>query len=406
MGLASSSSTHTTAVPVALLTVSLLVALQPLSTDLYLPSLPGIAKYFGAGVGAVQWTMTLFILAFGCAQLIAGPLSDRFGRRPVALGATALYTCASLLCAAAPNLELLVAGRVLQAVGACTALVCARALIRDVTTPEEGARLLARVGTYMTVAPVLGPLLGGVLEAHLNWRASFAALSLLGALSLFLVARRVGETNRFQNPHALALKPLFSTYLAIGKHSGFWAYTLTIAASYGGLVAYLSGSSQVAQMVLGMSAQAYGLAFALCTFGYLAGTLLCRRWIKSAGVQTTMRRGALFALAGGAALLLCALVGVQHPIAIFVPQALYLVGHGLVQPCAQAGAVAHFAKQAGSAAALMGFVLMMGATVIVFWMGASFNGTVMPLALTVCAAAIVLTGVVFVLVKRFGALPH
>jgi MFS transporter, DHA1 family, multidrug resistance protein len=394
------------AAPVALLTVSLLVALQPLSTDLYLPSLPGLTRYFTTTVGAVQWTMTLFILAFGCAQLVAGPLSDRFGRRPVALGATALYTVASILCAIAPSLEILVAGRVLQAIGACTALVCARALIRDVTSPEEGARLLARVGTYMTAAPVLGPLLGGILEAHFNWRASFAALSLAGALALLLVARHVAETNRHRNPRALALGPLASTYAQIARHKGFWAYTLAIAASYGGLVAYLSGSSQVAQLVLGMSAQAYGLSFALCTFGYLAGTLLCRRWIKSAGVQNTMRRGVGFALAGGAGLVAFAWAGVHHPLALFVPQALYLIGHGIVQPCAQAGAVAHFARQAGSAAALMGFLMMMAATVIVFWMGASFNGTLFPLALTVCGAALAMLFVVFILIKRHGALPH
>jgi DHA1 family bicyclomycin/chloramphenicol resistance-like MFS transporter len=155
-----------------------------------------------------------------------------------------------------------------------------------------------------------------------------------------------------------------------------------------------------------MSAQAYGLGFALCTFGYLAGTLLCRRWIRSAGLEKTMRRGALFALAGGISLVGLALAAVQHPLAIFVPQACYLMGHGLVQPCAQAGSVAHFPRQAGSAAALMGFLMMMAATAIVFWMGASFNGTLLPLALTVCCAAIALTGIVFVLIRRHGALPH
>jgi MFS transporter, DHA1 family, multidrug resistance protein len=401
----STSSAALHHLPVALFTVSLLVALQPLSTDLYLPSLPGLTRYFGTTVSAVQWTLTLFILAFGCAQLIAGPLSDRFGRRPVALGATALYTAASLLCVLAPSLPVLVAGRVLQAVGACTALVCARALVRDVTTPEQGARLLAKVGAIMTAAPVLGPLLGGVLEAQFNWRASFTALTLAGAVALWAVARHVQETNRFKNPHALAPRPLARTYAQIARHRGFWAYTLAATASYGGLVAYLSGSSQVAQLVLHMSAQSYGLAFALCTLGYLAGALLCRRWVTRLGIQATMQRGALCALTGAACLLAGALAGVQHPLALFVPQTLYLLGHGLIQPCAQSGSVAHFGQQAGSAAALMGFFMMLAATLIVFWTGASFNGTMLPLAMAIFAAACSLCAVVFGLVWRDGALP-
>jgi MFS transporter, DHA1 family, multidrug resistance protein len=405
MTTASLQAQPTSTAPIALFTISLLVALQPLSTDLYLPSLPALTRYFGTSVGAVQWTLTLFILAFGCAQLIAGPLSDRFGRRPVALGAAALYTAASLLCVLAPNLTVLVAGRVLQAVGACTALVCARALVRDVSTPAQGARLLAKVGAIMTAAPVLGPLLGGVLEALFNWRAAFTALTLVGIVALWAVARHVQETNRFKNPHALALKPLARTYAQIARHRGFWAYSLAATASYGGLVAYLSGSSQVAQLVLQMRPQTYGLAFALCTLGYLVGTLLCRRWIKSVGVQATLQRGALCALAGSTILLACALAGVQHPVAVFAPQTLYLMGHGLIQPCAQAGSVAHFARQAGSATALMGFLMMMAATAIVFWMGASFNGTVLPLAYTVFAAACALCMVAFGLVRRDGALP-
>ncbi|MGL4576798.1 MAG: multidrug effflux MFS transporter [Burkholderiaceae bacterium] len=387
-----------------LLTVTLLIALQPLSTDLYLPSLPGLTRYFDASVASVQWTLTLFILAFGIAQLVAGPLTDRFGRHPVAIGALLLYCAASLACMLAPSLNWLIVGRVLQSIGACTALVCARTIIRDSYTPQEGARMLAKAGSIMALAPPFA-LLGGFLESAFNWRAAFAVLTLMGLLGLWAVITQIGETNQHRNPRALHVGPLLTNYRAIASHPGFWAYTLAVTASYAGLFAYLSGSSPVLQKVLGLSPPQFGLGFAASTVGYFAGTLLCRRWIGRVGVQRTMQRGALIGLAGGGTLVALALAGVHHWAAILVPQAAYLVAHGCIQPCAQAGSAAHFPKNAGAATALMGFVMMMVATAIGMWMGGSFNGTVYPLALTVGAASVVMCAVVFGLVRRYGALP-
>jgi DHA1 family bicyclomycin/chloramphenicol resistance-like MFS transporter len=301
---------------------------------------------------------------------------------------------------------LLIAGRILQAIGACTALVCARAIIRDSTTPEEGARTLAKAGALMTAAPLLGPLAGGFLEAQFNWRAAFVLLSVLGGLALWMVSTQIIETNRFKDAQALRAGRLTATYRQIAAHPGFWAYTLTISSSYGGLVAYLSGSSQVLQTVLGLSPQAYGFGFAVCTLGYLLGTLLCRRWLKQVGLQRTLRRGAVLAVCGGGMLVGFAILGVHHWAAIFGPQALYLVAHGVAQPCAQAGSVAYFPRQAGSAAALMGFVMMMFAAMLVFWIGASFNATVYPLVFTVFSSALALFAAVFFLVRRYGALPR
>jgi MFS transporter, DHA1 family, multidrug resistance protein len=388
-----------------LLTVTLLIALQPLSTDLYLPSLPGLTRYFDASVASVQWTLTLFILAFGIAQLLAGPLTDRFGRHPVAVGALLVYCATSLACMLAPSLNWLIAGRILQGIGACTALVCARAIIRDSYTPQDGARMLAKAGSIMALAPLFGPLLGGFLEAAFNWRAAFAVLTLTGFLSLWAVITQIGETNRHRNARALHIGPLLTNYRAIASHAGFWAYTLAVTASYAGLFAYLSGSSPVLQKVLGLSPPQFGLGFAACTVGYLAGTLLCRRWIGRVGVQRTMQRGALIGLVGGGALVALALAGVHHWAAILVPQAAYLVAHGCIQPCAQAGSAAHFPKNAGAATALMGFVMMMVATAVGMWMGSSFNGTVYPLTFTIGAASVMMCAIVFGLVRRYGALP-
>jgi len=147
--------------------------LQPLSTDLYLASLPGMALDFGVSPAAVQQTLSLFVFGFGTAQLISGPLSDRYGRRPVLIGGLALYLVSGLACALAPSLGWLIAARFVQAIGCCTAVVVARAIIRDAYSPAEGARVMARALSLLALAPILGAILGGYLQVAFGWRKEF-----------------------------------------------------------------------------------------------------------------------------------------------------------------------------------------------------------------------------------------
>ena len=158
--------------------------LQPLSTDLYLASLPSMASDFAVSPAAVQQTLSLFVFGFGAAQLISGPLSDRHGRRPVLIGGLSVYLLASLACALSPALDWLVAARFVQAIGCCTAVVVARAIIRDAYSPAEGARVLAKASSLLSLAPILGPILGGYLQVSFGWRAAFVALALAGLICL------------------------------------------------------------------------------------------------------------------------------------------------------------------------------------------------------------------------------
>jgi MFS transporter, DHA1 family, multidrug resistance protein len=177
--------------------------LQPLSTDLYLPTLPAIASHFDASVATVQWTLSVFIAVFGLWQLVAGPLTDRYGRYPlIMLGAT-VYALASVLCMLAPSMAVLVIGRALQGLGACTCLVGARAFVRDLYTPSEGARMLAGAATIMSFAPLLGPIIGAQLASAFGWRAAFAALVVFAVALALFAAFRLKETNARRNPHAL-----------------------------------------------------------------------------------------------------------------------------------------------------------------------------------------------------------
>lgn len=367
--------------------------LQPLSTDLYLASLPHLADAFAATPAAVQQTLSLFVAGFGVAQLVSGPLSDRHGRRPIVLWGLGLYILASLACALAPTLDLLVAARFVQAVGCCTAAVVARALIRDVHTPAEGAQMLAKASSLLALAPLIGPVLGGYLQVWFGWRAAFVfhavfCVALLGAASRFLV-----ETNRHPNPDATRLggpNGLLAVYRRIAGSGVFWAYTLPGALSYASIFAFISGSSFVLIRVLGVSTELYGYCFAFGVSGYLLGTLACRRLLRRLGLARTLAVGATLSLCAGLSFAALVAAGAHHWAAVVVCLFLTMGAHGINFPCAQSGAVAPFAREAGAAAGLLGFFAMAAALATGTWVGMSHDGSLQPLAFTAATLGLLL----------------
>lgn len=379
-----------------------LLMLQPLSTDLYLPTLPGIAEYFGVGVATVQWTLSVFVATFGAWQLIAGPLTDRVGRYPVVVGGAIAYCGASVLAMLAPTIEVLIGARLLQAAGACSCLVGARGMVRDLRSPAEGARLLASAFTIMSFAPLAGPLLGALLFVSFGWRSAFAVLAAFSLLLAAVAALRLRETNLRRNPDAMRLRPMLRNYREMSRSPAFRAYTLASTASYGGLFAFISGSSFVLMKVLGVSAVGFGAAFATMVAGYLVGTLVCRRTVARHGLQHTVCAGAALQALAGIAMAALVAAGVHLPASIVVPMFFYGIAHGMIQPPAQAGAVAPFPHSAGAAAALMGFVMMAAAALVGFWIGASYDGTMAPLAYTICAASAASALIAFTVVRRDG----
>ena len=394
-----------TSATVVMLTAGLSM-LQPLSTDFYLPALPAIASHFAVGVGTVQWTLSVFIAVFGVWQLIAGPLTDRFGRyRPIAFGGF-VFAAASILCMMAPSITVLVIGRALQALGACTCLVGARGFVRDLYSPSEGARMLASAATIMSLAPLVGPIIGAQLAIAFGWRATFAAIAVFSVLLASYAALKLKETNTRRNPHALAPGPMLRTYGQVLRSRAFRAYTLAAAATYGGLFAFISGSSFVLMRVLGQTATGFSFSFSSMVAGYLIGTLVCRRLLPRHGMQRTTAAGASLQAASGVAMAGLAVAGVHVPLATTVPMFFYGMSHGIVQPTAQSGAVAPFPANAGAAAALLGFVMMLIAATLGAWIGASYNGTVYPLTLTIAACGVSTALVAFTLVRRHGDVAH
>ncbi len=354
--------------------------LQPLSTDLYLASLPHLATGFGVTPAAVQQTLSFFVIGFGVAQLVSGPLSDRYGRRPVLLVGLAIYAAASLACALAPTLPFLVGARLVQAVGCCTAAVVARALIRDAFTPAEGAQVLSKASSLLALAPIFGPVLGGYLQVGFGWRAAFVFHTLFCIVLALSALRWMKETNRHRNP--AATRNLFARYRRLASADFFWAWTLPGALSYAAIFTFISGSSFALIEILGVPTEWYGYCFAFGVTGYLLGTLVCRRLLARLGLQHTLLAGATLSLLSGLLFASLVFAGVHHWSVVVGCLFLTMGAHGINFPCAQSGAVAPFPREAGAAAGLLGFLTMVAALVAGTWVGFSHDGTLRPLALS------------------------
>lgn len=373
-----------------LIIIATALMLQPLSTDLYLASLPGLAHYFNVPPATVQLTLSLFVLGFGGAQLVAGPLSDRFGRRPILLGGLALYTIASVLCSLAPNITLLIAARFLQALGCCAVVVVARTMVRDAYAPEFGPRVMARAATWLSMAPILGPVIGSWLQVTFGWRAAFVAHTLFSLALLILVAKRMPETNLHKRADATQLAGLMANYKTVLGHRSFWAHALPGALSYGAIFVFISGSSFVLIEILKVPTSLFGFCFAFGVSGYMLGTLVCRRLLVAIGVRRTMQVGSIIAIVTALSFLVSVFLGLAHWAQVLAAMILTMFAYGVNFPIAQAGSVGPFPKQAGTAAGLMGALFMGVALLISIAIGATHNGTMIPFASISCTLGVLI----------------
>ncbi len=383
--------------------LSALVAFQAISTDLYLPSLPAITADLGTDIGAVQLTLSLFLLGFGVGQLFWGAASDRFGRRPVLLAGLAAYLLSTLACALAPSIGLLVLFRLLQGASACAAVVLGRAVVRDLWEPREAARVLSYLASAMALAPMAGPVLGGWLTELWGWRANFHALALFGALVLLASWRLLGETNRLRDPRALDPRRFWGGCRIILANPAFRAHALAAAFVYSGIFAFISGSSYVLIELAGLSPRLYGLAFATAAFGYMLGGLAGGRLNRRLAIAGLLRTGATIALAAAAGGFALSLRVEPDFAGIVAPVFLYMFGAGLVLPAAMAGAIGPFPERAGAASALLGFVQLLVAASAGMVVAVLYDGTARPMTGVLVLAAAATAGAAFIAARTRAA---
>ena len=352
------------------LLLAMLTALGPLSMDMYLPSLPDIAHVLGAPVARTQLTISSYLIGFAVGQMIYGPLSDRYGRRPVLLAAVALYLASTLACAAAQSVDLLIAARLLQGISGSGAIVLARAIVRDVYSGVQAARELSLMGSISATAPIVAPMIGGVLQAGFGWRANFICMSVGGLIALLVAARLLPETLRPNNrAGSLSFFSMARGYGTVARHGGFLVYLGIITTTYAGLFAWVSGASVVLQGVYGLSAVTFGFTFALGAAGYMLGAMIATRLVVRLGLDRTIGVGVVVIAAGGLSLALAVATGVPG-LWLVAAMALYLAGVGLAMPQAMAGALTPFPDRAGTAASLMGLVQQAVAAIIAAVIGA------------------------------------
>lgn len=364
--------------------LTMLTALGAISTDLYLPALPAIQAYFHTDVSTVQLTLSVYLAVFAFCQLFYGPLSDRFGRRPIILIGIVIYFVGSIVCMLAPQIEILIAGRILQALGGCAGVVLARSMVRDIYGSSRAAKVLSYMGTAMALAPALGPIIGGYLTIIYGWRASFALLTLFGGLCLAGIIFILRETNQHKDPTATQPMQVMRNYTALLQDRSYTGYLLVATFSYSGLFAFISGSAFVFIDVLGLTADQYGYCFAASVVGYMVGTQLGGRLVGRLGIPRIVGNGALISIIAGAMMFLFALMPINSVSAVLGPMMLYMVGLGMSFPSSLAGLIGPFPRMAGTAAALAGFVQNTVAALIGLAVAFSFNMTAIPMATGIC----------------------
>ncbi|VWX62345.1 MFS transporter, DHA1 family, bicyclomycin/chloramphenicol resistance protein [Burkholderiales bacterium 8X] len=384
------------------LTLALLLGIQPVTTDLYLPALPALTSGFGAQMAHAQLTLSALLLAFGASQLVFGPLSDRFGRKPILLLGLGAYVAASIGGAAAPSIEALIGWRALQGAAMGAAVMSARAVVRDLYQPLEGARVMSRALTGLGIIACLCVPIGALVSDAFGWRAALLVPGLFGAATLALVALRFGETLERRNPQALQPATLVATWWMVLNNRTFIAFSALTLCSYGLLFTFLATSSFIFIQVLGLSKLQYGLVMLWNSLAYILGTLMCRRWLPRFGVRGSIARAAALTLAGGSTMGLLALAGIQSVIALVGPMTLVMLAHGVHQPCGQSGAVGPFPQAAGAASALNGFLMMLAAFGVGSWLGARMDGSVMPMAMGIWFWSACIAAAAWTLVRRYG----
>lgn len=370
-------------------TLILLSALAILPVNFFLPSLPGMAVEFDVAYGIMGLSLAAYAGVSACLQLVVGPLSDRFGRRPVIVWSLAIFIVATIGCALAPDASTFLACRMIQAIIAPTYAV-ALAAIRDTTSSAQAVGQFGYLAMAWAIAPMLGPSVGGLLDQALGWRSSFYVLAFLGAAVLLVCYSDLEETNLTPSN---TMAEQYRAYLELLGSKRFWAYCVCMAFSVGAFYAFLAGAP-VAASAFALSPAALGLYMGSITGGFIVGSFLAGRLAGRLPATTILVAGRIVACAGLLFGLLLHIADISHVLALFGPCLFVGVSNGLTQPSANAGAISVRWRHTGSAAGLAGAITVAGASSM-----AAFTGAILTdenarpgLLLVMLASAIIALG--------------
>lgn len=368
----------------------LLVAMTACGTlgmHIIIPALPATARALDISVGTVQLTITLYLIGLAIGQLLYGPMSDRFGRRPVLLFGLGLFTLASTLTALAPNAGVLIGGRILQSIGGCAGLVLGRAAVRDGATADRAAGQLALLTLVMSMVPAIAPAIGGYLTAFVHWRASYALLAAIGAATWAATALLLPETNR-NRVVAARTGTIFLAYVRLLRSRAFCGYAIGGACSTTAFYAFMSASPFIFENHLHRPTQEVGLYYLVLMGGVALGSFCANRVAGKIPNRTAMRIANLLAIAGASAFAFADAMGWETVPSIVGPVALFMVGAGMASPFALAGSVSVNPQAIGAASGMYGFVQMGYGMLCTIVVEAWAPGAIYPVATVLLVSAL------------------
>ncbi|MCI5105941.1 MAG: multidrug effflux MFS transporter [Pseudomonadales bacterium] len=355
--------------------------------QILLPALPVIKDSFTVSTDVAQLTLSLSMMAIAFGTLVYGPMSDKYGRKPVMLAGLIVTLAGSLFCYFANSIETLILGRFVQAFGGAVGLVLARAIVRDVYGAEQAARVIATLVMVMVVIPMLSPALGGELMTRFGWHSVFVVIAVLSVALILLLGFKLPET--LENPVPFqGVTAMLGTFVTLFRSRAFCGYAFCVTFVSVVFFSFISAAPEIMVSVLGRPPTEYGYYFIMVPAGFMLGNYIARHFGKSTGMNRMIGLGASIALFGIALAVLLQLLGWHKPIALFAPISLAVFGNGITLPNAQAAAINEFPEFAGSASGLTGFLQMAFSGVAAQLVAVIFNGTVYPLLGLMLAASI------------------
>jgi len=372
--------------PPTLFTLMAVAATAALSMNFFLPSLPAMASFFAVDYALMQMAVSGYLGVTAILQVIMGPLSDRFGRRPVLLASLFIFVLASVGCAMSTSAEVFMFFRMMQAAVA-SGIALSRASVRDTLAPDQATSMISYVTMGMALGPMLGPVAGGLLEQWFGWQATFLALIGFGGIALLLIWFDFGETNTKMTS---SFSEQFRQYPALFQSRRFWGYALTAAFASGAFFAFLGGAPFVARSILGMSPASLGFYFGFISLGYFIGNFISGRFATRFGLNRMMLSGTFVASFGLILSCLLFAFGINHPFALFGPVVFVGVGNGLTMPSSNIGMLSVRPHLAGSASGLGGALMVAGGAALAAITGAlmGHGWGVWPLLFMMLAASV------------------
>lgn len=384
--------------PPKIVTLILVAGLSALTMNIFLPSLPGMATYFGVPYGVMQQSVALYLALSATLQIVIGPISDRYGRRMVLIGALILFLLATIGTLLATTATGFLIFRMAQAVIAA-GMVLSRAVVRDMVADERAASMIGYVTMGMSLVPMIGPVIGGVLDDLYGWKANFALLLILGLATLVLVWADLGETATLRR---VSLADQVRTYPALLASRRFWGYTLAAAFASGCFFAYLGGAPYVGDQIFGLSSTHVGALFALTAIGYAAGNFFAGRYSVRIGMNRMILIGCVVTTLGMALLALLTLLGLSGPTVFFGLTIFMGIGNGVCLPNANAGMLSVRPDLAGTASGLGGAILIGGGAALAAFAGVLLGpgSTEMPLILLMLASSVASVVAILFVIRR------